>query len=61
MKLPKKKKQNPVEKPLENLIQCLDNVSEQGIRRILYDIVKYYPFQCSIIINNILCNSKKPL
>lgn len=39
---------------INKVIESLDKVSEQGIRRVLYAIIKNYPDECQIVIDAII-------
>ena len=42
------------EEQMNKVIEALDKVSEQGIRKILYTIIKVYPNESQIVIDTII-------
>ena len=47
------------EELLNKTIEALDKVSEQGIRRILYTMIKVYPNESQIVIDAIILKQKE--
>lgn len=43
----------------DKLTQALDKMSEQGIRKVLYTIIKNYPTECQIVIDAIILKQHK--
>lgn len=41
------------------LTQALDKVSEQGIRHVLYTMIKVYPYEAKIVIDAIILKQKE--
>lgn len=43
----------------DKMTQALDKMSEQGIRRVLYSIIKNYPDECQIVIDAMILKQHK--
>lgn len=44
---------------INKVIESMDKVSEQGVRKVLYSIIRNYPDECQIVIDAIILKQLK--